>query len=224
MYRRLGIIVLFFQTLLSIGQETEADFIEFDDRNNVVHGVYIGLFEHITKISDKPTGLVNLKVAYVANKKLEVGISANIFLSKQANNTTFFEGEYVSLLGGYMGLHLEPILYGRQKFSISFPLMLGGGAITILKYNEDGTLTERNFNKEKQIIDEFLIAEPGVNVLYNISRFLQIEAGIRYRISTNYELEVFKDNINGFSAGMGLKMGIFNLGRKKKIKDNFGSF
>ena len=223
MFRKIGVIIVLFQTMLCIGQETEGDFIEFDDRKNVVHGVYIGLFQHITQISNRSTGLVNLKLAYVANKQLEVGISANVFFSKQPNNTTLFEGEYVSLFGGYMGLHLEPILYGRHKFSLSFPIMLGGGVITILKYNEDGTLSERNFNKDSQIVDEFLIVEPGFNVLYNISRFLQIEAGILYRVSTNYELKVFEDNINGFSAGMGLKMGIFNLGRKKKIKDDFVS-
>ncbi|GAA4272670.1 hypothetical protein U6A24_07945 [Aquimarina gracilis] len=65
------------------------------------------------------------------------------------------------------------------------------------------------------------MVEPGINVLFNISRYAQIEAGIKYRFSSKIELvDSPIDRINGFTSEIGIKLGIFNMGRnryKKKL-------
>ena len=100
--------------------------------------------------------------------------------------------------------------------------MIGGGGVTILEKKANGEFDDTPLENDTYDYDSFFIVEPGVNILYNISRFVQVETGIRYRISESFRLPYYgSDNIKGFSVGLGLKIGIFNLGRKKKIKDKF---
>jgi hypothetical protein len=68
--------------------------------------------------------------------------------------------------------------------------------------------------------DAIFVVEPGVNVLYNISRYVQLEMGVKYRFSSKAELSPDTiTRINGFSAGFGVKMGVFNLGRNRYKKN-----
>lgn len=210
-----------FNTLMAQTDETN-DYFEFDDRKNIVHGVYLGFTPQYGRISNEDAGIFNLKLAYVANRKFEIGLSGSAFFSKQPNNTNVYRGDEVFLVGAYGGLHLEPILFGNRFISVSFPLMIGGGGVTILEKKANGEFDEAPLENETYDYDSFFIVEPGVNILYNISRFVQVETGIRYRISESFRLPYYgKDNIKGFSVGIGLKIGIFNMGRKKKIKDKF---
>jgi len=205
-------------------KETE-DYIQFDDRKNTVHGVYIGLTQHLGKLENEWAGFTSFKLAYVANRKLEIGLEGTLFFSEVENETGVYRGDKALLVGAYGGLHLEPILFGNKFISVSFPLLIGGGSITLLEEKEQGgyEFTSDEYENGAFEFDNFFIAEPGVNLLYNISRFVQIETGVKYRFSSQYNVPLYgKGNMNGFSAGLGLKIGIFNMGRKKKkIKDNF---
>lgn len=214
-------ILFIFNSLIAQTDETE-DYVEFDDRKNIVHGFYLGITPHYGRISGEHAGFLNIKLAYVANRKLEVGFSGTVFGSVQPNNTNVYRGDEVLIAGAYGGLHLEPIFYGNRFISVSFPLMIGGGGVTILEKKENGDFDETPIENDNYDYDSYFIVEPGVNVLYNVSRFLQIETGIRYRFTESFRLPFYgRDNIRGFSVGIGLKIGIFNLGRKKKIKDKF---
>jgi hypothetical protein len=210
---------------ITLAQTKETnDYVEFDDRKNIVHGVYLGVSQHFGRISNENAGFTSLKVAYVANRKFEIGFEGTLFYSSQPNNTGVYKGNDILLFGGYGGLHLEPILFGNRFISVSFPLLIGGGTATILERKENGNFEfiEEDFENNKYDFDSFFIVEPGINILYNISRYVQIETGVRYRISESFKLPFYgKDNIKGFSAGLGIKIGVFNIGRKKKIKDDF---
>ena len=200
-------------------ENKKGDYIEFDDRKNVVHGIYIGLSQHIGKISGELAGLTSFKIAYVANKKLEIGLVGTVFYSKQPNTTSVYKGNDVLLFGGYGGIHLEPILFGNKFVNISFPLLIGAGDVVIFEDKVNNGEFDSLSNNSN---DVFFIIEPGINLLYNISRFFQLETGIKYRFSSSFSLPYYgEDNIKGFSAGIGIKIGVFNLKRQKKVKDNF---
>lgn len=223
-------IALLITALITISQlyaqqQDKGEYVQFDDRKNTVHGVYIGLTQHLGELSDEWASFTTLKLAYVANRQLEIGIAGTFFFSEQPNTTGVFRGDKTLLIGGYTGLHLEPILFGTKFISVSFPVLIGGGAITLLEEKETGgyDFTTDEIDAGNIEFDSFFIIEPGVNLQYNISRFVQLETGVKYRFSDAFRVEHSpKDNMNGFSAGLGLKIGIFNMGRKKrKIKDNF---
>lgn len=219
---KISLIIFFaFNTFVTQSQESK-DYLEFDDRKNIVHGVYFGLGMRYGIINGDDTAFGNFKIAYVANKKVEIGFALTALFNEKPNDAPeLFSGSKIALIGGYGGLHVEPILFGKKFISVSFPLLIGGGVVT---YTGNRGNDEYRHVKDDDFddFDDFFVVEPGINVLYNFSRFTQLETGIKYRFTSQYNhLPYRKGNLNGFSVGVGLKIGIFNLGRKKKIKDNF---
>ena len=158
-------------------QESE-DYIEFNDRKNTVHGVYLGLGFHFGEIDNIDTYATSFKVAYVANQEFEIGFVGVGFFSDvnlpgpSINNR--------DILGAYGGLHLEPILFSKSKVNLSFPLLSGGGGIDLVEENFARDYDFENGERWKAIF----VIEPGINILYNISRYIQLEAGIKHRFSS----------------------------------------
>lgn len=216
---KLYLFLVFICSVFKIKAQESDSYIEFNDRKNTLHGVYIGLSTYFGKMDSKDIYSVGLKVAYVANQEFEIGFGVVTFysdlnLEKNSNSVNR------DLIGSYGGLHLEPIFFGKSKLNLSFPVLIGGGAIVLLDgnvINDDIVINDDNWKA-------VFVVEPGMNVLYNISRYIQLEAGARYRFSSKVDLTPGYNlsRINGFSAGVGLKVGIFNMGRnryKKKLKD-----
>ncbi|GAB1856471.1 hypothetical protein MHTCC0001_13060 [Flavobacteriaceae bacterium MHTCC 0001] len=220
-------IIIFLLVLITYGsnyaqKENATDYVEFDDRKNVVHGVYFGFNLHYGELDTRgtrETAFANIKLAYVANQKMEVGFGLTGFFNERPNDRPdLFNGDKIALIGGYMGLHLEPILFGKRFISVSFPVLVGAGAVGYF----GNSFTDEYEDIKEEDLDKFFIVEPGINILYNFTRFTQLETGIRYRFTSTYNLPPYDSgNLNGFSIGVGLKLGIFNMGRKKKVKDNF---
>tara|TARA_R110002167_G_scaffold54785_12_gene156068 strand:+ start:1561 stop:2229 length:669 start_codon:yes stop_codon:yes gene_type:complete len=206
-------------TGISSAQDNSDDYVEFNDRNNVVHGVYLGLTTHYGEIEGEDSFFTGLKVAYVANQQFEIGFVGTFFYSDQnyvGSNSVITE----DLIGGYGGLHLEPILFSKSKVNLSFPLLIGAGGMGYINddYREDD-FDEDRFEAHAKA---FFIVEPGVNVLFNVSRFLQLEAGVKYRVTSkvNSNDNLYPaDRLNGYSAGIGVKVGIFNMGRNRYKKN-----
>ncbi|UII81174.1 hypothetical protein [Flagellimonas sp. CMM7] len=211
--KKLLLPILLF-SCFSWGQTQEDDnYIEFNDRSNVVHGVYLGVGTYFGEIDGENTYHGVFKVAYVANRQFEVGFAAVGFYSQQDIRVDAFET--LDFAGGYAGLHIEPILFGRSKANLSFPLLVGAGAVVYVEDNNRDVDIDLN----RDDWDEVFVVEPGVNFLYNLSRYVQLEVGMRYRFSSKIDLSPDRiKNINGFSAGFGIKVGIFNMGRNRYKK------
>jgi len=191
----------------------QEEYMEFNDRKNVVHGVYLGLTTGFGEVDGNDAYMGGLKVAYVANQQFEVGFVGNFIYSDQdIFNTALSQRE--DLIGAYGGLHLEPILFSKSRVNLSFPLLIGAGGIGYINDNFNNQFYEDDFDEDD--FDPFFVAEPGVNLLFNVSRYLQLEAGVKYRFTSKVELRPDGiDNVNGFSAGIGIKVGVFNMGRNR---------
>ncbi|NJB69793.1 hypothetical protein GGR42_000255 [Saonia flava] len=217
--------IIAFLVVLSFGsihaQEDESeDYIEFNDRRNIVHGVYLGFSGSYGKVAGYDSGLFGIKLAYVANQQFEVGFAATAFYADQ-NLPNVFPDTDGDLLGAYGGLHLEPIFFGKKKVNLSFPVLLGSGIVGYIEDIEENP--DPDFDEDSDTWDIAFIVEPGVSLLYNINRYVQLELGAKYRFSNEVKLTPDSiKNINGFSAGFGIKLGVFNLGRNryKKSLDN----
>ncbi len=198
--------ILYFTILFyHVNAQDTNGYIEFDDSRNTVHGVYLGLSAYYGEIEGKSTYLFGGKVAYVANQQFEVGFAGVGFYSDQdSQGILSSDGIY----GGYGGFHLEPIFFGKQKVNLAIPILIGGGVVGYVDHNFE------DFDIEEW--DAYFVFEPGLSVQYNISRFIQLEAGVKYRFSSNVNLYAGSiKNINGFSGGIGLKFGVFNMRRDK---------
>ncbi len=202
--------------LLGFAQDDDGEYITFNDRKNVVHGVYLGLSTYFGEIEGENTYIGGLKVAYVANRQFEVGFMGNVLYSEQNifNPRTVNNDDIVAIYGG---LHLEPILFGKSRVSLSFPLLIGGGGMGYVDH--DAVRRDENVDLDDDDIDAIFVLEPGMNVLFNVSRYVQLEAGIRYRMSSKIDLAQSPiERINGFSGGIGVKLGVFNMGRNRYRK------
>lgn len=214
------LIFLLLCCCIQIYAQDNEDYIEFNDRRNIVHGVYIGLSTSYGEVDGIRAALGSVKIAYVANRQLEIGFVGTVFYADQ-NLPNVFPNNNGDLIGAYGGLHLEPIFFGQKKINLSFPLLLGSG---VVGYIEDTEFRDDfEFDENGEDWDVAFVIEPGVSLLYNISRYAQLEIGAKYRFSSQIRLEPASiTNINGFSVGFGFKLGVFNLGRnryKKNIAD-----
>ncbi len=195
-------------------QETETEtsnYIEFNDSKNIVHGVYLGLNFNYGEIDGKSAYMAGAKIAYVANKKLEVGFTGVGFYSDQKTNGIV---DGTEIYGAYGGLHLEPILFGNSDVSLSFPMLIGGGAAS---YSNDALDSIGDIGyTDSEDWSAFFVFEPGASIQYNVSSYLQLELGVKYRFTSNINMYPGSvENLNGFSGGIGVKIGVFNLGRKR---------
>lgn len=207
------ILISFFSNLQAQEQnESDSEYIEFNDRKNTVHGVYIGLNFQYGTVDKADTYLSSFKIAYVANQQFEVGFVGTVIYTDL--NNLGLDLNDSDLIGFYGGLHLEPILFSKHKLNLSFPLLVGGGAVGLIRGDIDDA------ELEDDDLEPVFVVEPGMNVLYNISRYIQFEAGVKYRFSSRINLEPDYDfsRINGFSAGLGIKVGVFNMGRNRYKK------
>ncbi|MDY8138305.1 hypothetical protein [Aquimarina sp. 2201CG5-10] len=210
------ILFMFLSTLCLQAQESEnTDYIEFNDRKNIVHGVYLGFNTAYGKIDGKDTGIFGLKVAYVANRKFEAGFSVKGLYSQQ-NLTRNTISNNEDLISAYGGIHIEPILFSKSKINLSFPLLVGFGGVGYIDGDRE---FDEDIDSDNRKWDAIFVAEPGISILYNLSRFVQLEGGVKYRLSSRFD--IYPDGINrinGFSAGLGIKIGVFNLGKNRYEK------
>lgn len=213
-----SILTIFFLGVSSLGlAQEDDDYVEFNDRNNVVHGVYLGLTMGYGEIDSQDTYTGGLKIAYVANQQFEVGFAGN-FMYSQQNIFSTTNGVDEDLIGVYGGLHLEPIFFSKSRVNLSFPLLIGAGAVGYIDDNYNDEDFGEDLNEDD--FDAVFVIEPGLNVLFNVSRYLQLEAGVKYRFSSEIELVGSPiDRINGFSGGLGIKVGVFNMGRNRYRKN-----
>ncbi|MDO5980619.1 hypothetical protein [Flavivirga spongiicola] len=217
--RRAFLLLALFCFINSINAQESEDYIEFNDRKNTVHGVYLGLSFNYGTIDKAETFSSSFKVAYVANQQFEIGFIATGFYSDM--NKLGLDNNNRDLVGVYGGLHLEPIFFSKSKVNLSFPLLIGAGGVALVDdYVDDVEIIIDDDDWER-----VFVVEPGINVLYNINRYIQIEAGIKYRLSSrvSFQPEYDLTRINGISGGIGIKIGVFNMGRnryKKNIKDD----
>jgi len=214
---KIGLFAMLVGTSISIlGQDSSDEYLEFNDRKNVVHGVYLGLTTYIGEIEDEPTYMGGLKVAYVANQQFEVGLAGTFLYSRQ-DVFRIMEDYNQDLIGAYGGLHLEPIFFSKHLVNLSFPILIGAGAVGYIDNNYSDSYNE---NLTEDDFDAVFVLEPGISALFNISRYVQLEAGVKYRFSSKIELQPNAvDRINGLSAGLGIKVGVFNMGRNRYKKN-----
>ncbi len=192
-------------------EQKNNDYIEFNDRKNILHGVYLGVDVGYGQIDGgNKIFLAGTKLAYVANRTMELGVAVKTFYSPLKKVDRSLNRDF-EIYGVYGGLHVENVLFNEKKIKLSIPFLIGLGYIEL---HRDSILTSN---------DMMLVFEPGINALFNLNKYIQFEGGVKYRYSTPIDpVPTVIENINGISINLGVKVGVFNLGKnryKKELKD-----
>jgi len=207
-YHTLIIAFLLFSTI-SMAQENQNEYRSIFNKKKdqrVAHGGYGSFGVGYTTIDSKDAILMNFRGAWVINHSISLGLTGTGFfnnLSKTVNNTEDY------LAGGYGGFYFEPILLAKSPIHLSFPILLGGGGVSVIPndyWNWDSNNYQYNY-------DMFFVVEPGVELEINMVKFFRIALGASYRFTNgvllNYSLTeaVPIDALDGFNFYLNFKFG-----------------
>ena len=179
--------------------------IETFQSNPGAHGFSVGLTAEYGQIEGKHAGLAGIKIDYIIDHKFEIGLAGKAFISEYFS--TNFNPREITLTGGYGGLHFAPHFFATKKIHFNLPILIGGGAVGYFNKKLSDVI---EFGKEVEDWEPVMVVEPGINAVFNITRHFQIETGFAYRFTNTVELDYLEEiRLNGFSAGLALKFGIF---------------
>lgn len=171
-------------------------------------GFYFGFHSGYSQIDGYDAFSAGGTFAMIANHGIAIGISGTGFFSEpyEVSNINHTSHSYA---GGYGGILIEPILFPKYPVHVSFPILLGGGGIArsiLYNYYYPYEYTEL-FVEDAEA---FLIAEPAVEIEFNVARWLRLGLRGSYRLTTIFEPSGFDSNpLNGFTGGFSLKFGKF---------------
>ena len=151
------------------------------------------------------------RMMFIANHYLGIGFGGKGFINNPEeisyNGTIPNTKLYKSTTGAYGGLYLEPVLFSMKPIHLSFPILLGAGAMGESTWSNNYDAQESSTNMSSV----FFVAEPGVELEFNIAKWFRIGLGASYRMTSNVKglTEIAEEPQNSFNYGMTFKMGIF---------------
>lgn len=206
MKRLSSIVILVFLGLGLMSQNDSQEYKTIFKKDRIKHGAYAGLSFNYAKLGDDNAIFMGAKGGWVVDHKVVIGFAGYAFLSNLHFNDMHNESNS-DLAGGYGGFLLEYIILPHAPVHISIPLILGAGGIA--RTNS----WDFDFNSWKQYTnkaDAFFVIETGVEVEFNLIKFMRISAGLYYRHTSNIQLaNTDKNALNGLSTGITLKFGKF---------------
>ena len=134
----------------------------------------IGIGGGNSLVADDGAVFGNLRIGIQWNPLLASGVFAN-FLISDIRNYNVPQKQMVDYNSFGAFVELFPLRF--NKFSISVPINVGGGAINII---ENG---DNNFSSE----DYFFVADMSVHFNYRVTKMLEVSIGGGYRMFTGIE-------------------------------------
>lgn len=171
-------------------------------------GFYFGFNSQYSQVAGYDAFGAGGTFALIANHGLAIGFSGKGFFTEpyeiiRGSNTSY------SYTGGYGGILIEPIVFPKYPVHVSFPILLGAGGIArsvLTNYNYPYDYTEIYVENA----EAFMIAEPGVEIEFNVARWMRLAIGATYRFTTPLETSIYDTKpMDGFTGGFSFKFGKF---------------
>lgn len=181
----------------------------FGDKR-VTHGGYGALSFNYSQIDDKDAILMGARGAWVIGHSFALGVGGYGFLNDYQSINIRGADRNVNLSGGYGGLLLEPIIFGRFPVHLSIPVLIGAGGVALTSTWNPYPSEFESFDLLVEDAAGYVVVEPGVELEFNVVRFFRLALGGYYRYTSRIDLDYSPtDVLNGWSAGVTLKFGKF---------------
>ena len=188
-------------------QKKDQDEIQTLFSKDKAYGGYFDIYMNYTIIDKKDALEVGSRLALIIGHSFAIGIDGAGFItdiSKDAN------GDESILTGGYGGILLEPIIMAKYPVHVSIPVVLGGGAAIYASTDYNNGIDYL----EAENVDGFLMAKPGIEVEFNITRNFRFCLNTHYRLTTIIGPDsdnsfISARDLNNFSYGISFKIGMF---------------
>lgn len=175
------------------------------------HGGYGAMNFRYTDIAGKDGIMIGGRGGWIIDHKFVLGLSGTGIISNVYYDDFF--NKNVMLTGGYGGFLFEPILLYKSPIHLSLPITIGGGGIAIspdyINYDNNNQYGDEYYNYYEDAAAYFVV-EPGVEVELSLFKYMRVGFGAYYRVTTDVDIiNMKKDFMTGFSAGMTVKFGVF---------------
>lgn len=175
--------------------------------HNKPRGFYGAFMIGYSKIDQNQAVIFGGKFEWIVSHSIGFGFGGSGFINEYHYDPAIQED--VFLTGGYGGLFIEPILLPKFPVHLSFPILLGAGGISYISKNPD------SFDNMIEDSEAFLIAEPGAEIEFNITRNFRFAVGASYKFTTPFDIgttdstPVSSSSIEKWSFMMTFKFGRF---------------
>lgn len=186
----------------------------FGDQSNAVGG-YISLGLGNTIINDNNAFLGQFRLAARLGHSFSIGIAGAGFLDWMYglnNDRPGISPDGYNIEGGYGGLLLEPVFAPKFPVHISFPVLIGAGGVAFTEDREDYDWEDWEYDNERFVLasDAYFVVEPGIELEFNLSRFIRMGTGVSYRFTNAIDIDGKKEYLlNGLSCSVNIKLGVF---------------
>ncbi len=175
---------------------------------NAGNGGYIGFTMGYSIIADRNAMVLGGRGAYIMGHSLGLGLGGYAFINEPIYDG--FSNLYFNLAGGYGGFLIEPIIFGKWPVHLSFPVLFGAGAVAWTSYSDDFFERWDTYDPLLEDASAFLVLEPAAELEFNLVRWMRLSFYTSYRYTTRLDLlDVSPWSLNGWNAGMTLKLGSF---------------
>jgi len=185
----------------------------FGKNDKISHGWFVGPQTAYTQFDGRDVWMGGIAAGWIINHNFTIGLTGMGFVNRNGlwyDNVQDTLGAYLE--GGYGGLLLEYTLFPKSPVHVTFPVLIGGGGISMVSDDVFYTWDEDEWDDDHKVLtdDAFFVVEPGVRVELNVVKFFRINAGVSYRYVPDLNLKNMDQNmLNNFTATVGLKFGKF---------------
>lgn len=211
MKKILAILSILWAITLS-GQEEQEFKTIFEGRTIGGYGAFGGGY---SPINYDNAMVFNGRGGIILGHTFAMGIGGAGFVTEYQYDPIF--QKKAGLAGGYGGIFLELIAFGRSPVHLSFPVLVGVGGAAYSTWEDEGTDYEQENMVEQTAT--FGVLEPGVELEFNLTHFFRIAAFLNYRYTSTISLtklyngeniELVSPNaLTSYSAGLIFKFGKF---------------
>lgn len=182
----------------------------FGNNDKISHGGYGALLINYSQFDDRDVVLVGARGGWIINHGITLGIGGYGFANQVSFDNLTINGENnLFLSGGYGGLLIEPIIFPMRPVHISIPILIGGGGAAYVNESYYDNQHE-DWNYYTVDASPFFVLEPGIEIEFNVVKFMRIGLGGYYRYTSGLNLQKTGEHImDGFSGGLSLKFGKF---------------
>ncbi len=202
-------IILFAMLISALAAKAEEETLLGAGIENV--GAYFSIDSHVSHFDSDINFLTGGRFVLIFNNVIGIGSAS----SEIADGKTFeLNGVKADLTADYGGLYFEYINNYSSSVHYNLNCLLGFGTASF----NDVLIPDGNGNSWFKETSSFFVVEPKANIEVNVISYVRLELGAGYRFAMGVELPYFDDaDINGFTATLGIKIGLFQGYNLKKI-------
>ncbi|KQS28144.1 hypothetical protein [Dyadobacter sp. Leaf189] len=181
-------------------------------------GGYVALSNKFTRINGSFASMPEIYGGWFINRKLMLGVSGaattNYIPVPLVNQN--FAANKMSYLYGQFGLMTEYVVASTRKVHVNVNLLTGSGFTLQYDRFDDDDWNDNFWNDDWDDHDGdenarfFFVMEPGVQVEFNLLKWMRFSPGVSYRQTFNAKGNGLSDkDLSNISYNLTLKFGIF---------------